>query len=384
MTRQAAIAGIGALPFSRNLGKPEQTAALEAILLALDDAGMSPDEVDGIMRTSIESTTDVHIAFCLGIPDLRFFGEVGHGGGSGCALVGHAAMAVELGVADVVVVYRARNRSSGGRPWAQMGAQPEIGGDSQWSMPFGIVRPVDQIALLARRYMHDYPITERHFGEVAVAARFHASRNPAAQMRDPITLDDHASSRPVSEPLRLLDCCLESDGALAFVITTLERARSAPHSPAVVRSYAQGTGPEHVVMTSYHSEAPLRSTAVYAARSLYARCPVTPADIQCAQLYDAFSPLVLMSLEAYGFCAEGEGGSFAEGGALQWPEGRLPVNTSGGSLSEAYVHGFNLIAEGVRQVRGTSTSQVAGLEHCLVTSGNGVPTSALILGADRR
>src|SRR5205807_2535416 len=120
-----------------------------------------------------------------------------------------------------------------------------------------------------------------------------------------------------------------------------------------------------------------------AARNLYRHSTVGPKDIQCAQLYDAFSPLVLMSLEAYGFCGPGEGGAFAEDGALQWPDGRLPVNTSGGSLSEAYVHGFNLIAEGVRQVRGITTAQVAGLEHCLVSSGSGVPTSALILGADR-
>jgi len=379
--RTAAIAGMGALPFSKNLGKPERTAALEVILAALADAGMTPDDVDGMVRTTMESTTDAHIAFCLGIPDLRFFGEVGHGGGSGCALFGHAALAIEAGVADTIVVYRARNRSTGGRPWARAGM--EVGGDSQWSVPFGVVRPVDQIAILARRYLHEFGASTRHFGEVAVACRSHASRNPGAQMREPITLEDHAKAPPISEPLRLLDCCLESDGAIAFVMTTLERARSALHPPAVVRGYSQGIGPEHVVMTSYHSENPLHSTASFAGRSLYERSDVGPKDIQCAQLYDAFSPLVLMSLEAYGFCGPGEGAAFAEGGALQWPDGRLPVNTSGGSLSEAYVHGFNLIAEGVRQVRGTSTAQVAGLENCLVTSGNGVPTSAIILGIDR-
>ena len=380
-SRQAAIAGMGLLPFSKNLGRPERTAALEVILQALAEAGIGADDVDGVVRTTMESTTDAHIAFCLGIPDLRFFGEVGHGGGSGCALVGHAALAVEAGVADVVVVYRARNRSTGGRPWAQAGNQ--VGGDAQWSVPFGVVRPVDQIAMLARRYMHECGITTRHFGEVAVACRSHAARNPGAQMRDPITLQDHAAARPVSEPLRLFDCCLESDGAVAFVITTLERARGGTGPTVLIRAHAQGIGPEHVVMTSYHSENPLQSTATFAARNLYRHSTVGPKDIQCAQLYDAFSPLVLMSLEAYGFCGPGEGGAFAEDGALQWPDGRLPVNTSGGSLSEAYVHGFNLIAEGVRQVRGISTAQVAGLEHCLVSSGSGVPTSALILGADR-
>ena len=378
--RSAAIAGMGMLPFSRNLGRPERTAALEVILAALDEAGMTPDDVDGMVRTTIETTTDAHIAFCLGVPDLRFFCEVGHGGGSGCGMIGHAALAVESGLAECVVVYRARNRSTGGRPWAQAGMQ--VGGDMQWSIPFGVVRPVDQIAVLARRYMHEFGVTTRHFGEVAVACRAHAARNPGAQMREPITLEDHAGSRPISEPLRLLDCCLESDGAVAFVITTLERARSTPTAPVVIRGYAQGTGPEHVLMTSYHSENPVQSTAVYCGRTLYERSDITPADIQAAQLYDAFSPLVVMSLEAYGFCGPGEGGAYTEDGALQLG-GRLPVNTSGGSLSEAYVHGFNLIAEGVRQVRGTSTAQVDGLEHCLVTSGNGVPTSAVIVGVDR-
>lgn len=378
--RTAAIAGMGLLPFSKNLGRPERTAALEVILAALAEAGIDPGDVDGMVRTTIETTSDAHIAFCLGIPDLRFFCEVNHGGGSGCALIGHAALAVQSGLADCVVVYRARNRSTGGRPWARAGM--EVGGDMQWSIPFGVVRPVDQIAVLARRYMHEFGITTRDFGEVAVACRTHAARNPAAQMREPITLDDHAASRPISEPLRLLDCCLESDGAVAFVVTTLERARSAPTAPAVIRAYAQGTGPEHVLMTSYHSENPVQSTAVYCGRTLYRRSEVGPADIQAAQLYDAFSPLVLMSLEAYGFCAAGEAGDFARDGALQLG-GRLPVNTSGGSLSEAYVHGFNLLAEGVRQVRGTSTAQVDGLEHCLVTSGNGVPTSAVIVGVDR-
>lgn len=379
--RVAAIAGLAALPFSKNLGKPERTAALEVVLGALEDAAIPVDDVDGIVRTTLESTTDVHVAFCLGIPDLRFFGEVGHGGGSGCALIGHAALAIEAGVADVVVVYRARNRSSGGRPWATAGMQ--VGGDMQWSVPFGVVRPVDQIAMLTRRYLHHYGLSTRHLGEVAVACRHHATFNPGAQMRQPISLDDHAASRPISEPLRLLDCCLESDGAVAFVLTTLERARSCPHPPVVVRGYSQGVGPEHVVMTSYHSEDPLRTPAEFAARSLWARCGLGPGDIQCAQLYDAFTTLVLMSLEAYGFCGPGESGAFVEGGALQWPNGRLPVNTSGGSLSEAYVHGFNLLAEGVRQVRGTSTCQVRGLENCLVTSGNGVPTSAVVLGVDR-
>ena len=142
---------------------------------------------------------------------------------------------------------------------------------------------------------------------------------------------------------------------------------------------AQGTGPEHVVMANYHKPRFLETPSLYAARELWARAGVRPADIDCAQFYDAFTPLVTFSLEEYGFCKAGEGGAFGEGGRLEWPDGALPCNTSGGGLSEAYVHGFNLILEGVRQIRGASTCQVPDAQLCLVTSGGGVPTSAAIL-----
>jgi len=278
------------------------------------------------------------------------------------------------------VCWRARNRGSGGRPWA--GTRPEIGGDAQFYIPFGLVRPVDQIAMLARRHMHEYGTTSEQLGAVAVAFRKHAARNPAAMMREPMTLADHQASRMVSDPLRKLDCCLETDGALAVVLTSLERARDLRQRPAVVLAAAQGTGPEHVVMANYHQPSMLETPSLWAARELWARAGVLPSDVDCAQFYDAFSPLVVFSLEEYGFCKPGEGGAFCENGRLEWPDGALPANTSGGGLSEAYVHGFNLILEGVRQVRGSSSSQVSDASVCLVTSGAGVPTSALLLARD--
>jgi acetyl-CoA acetyltransferase len=162
-------------------------------------------------------------------------------------------------------------------------------------------------------------------------------------------------------------------------VTSLERARDLAKPPAVILAAAQGTGAEHVVMTGYHGPRFLETPSTAAARDLFAAAGVTPSDVDVAQIYDAFTPLVTLSLEEFGFCKAGEGGPFAEGGRLEWPGGALPVNTSGGGLSEAYVHGMNLIVEGVRQVRGASTSQVADAELCLVTSGAGVPTSALLL-----
>ena len=376
----AAIAGIGQTEFAKDIGRPERTIALEAIVAALDDAGLDPSQVDGLVRFDLESTSEVEVARNLGIPNLRFFGEIAYGGGAGCATVAHAAMAIVSGRASVVVCWRARNRGSGGRPWAA--TSNRVGGDQQWSAPFGLVRPVDQIAMLARRHMHEFGTTSEQLGAVAVACRAHAARNPHALMRDPISVADHQASRMVADPLRKLDCCLETDGALALVVTSLERARDLRRSPVRVLGASQATGEEHVVMTDYFGPRFLETPSTAAAHDLFAAAGLGPGDVDCAQFYDAFTPLVLLSLEEYGFCAAGESGPFAAEGRLAWPDGSLPSNTSGGGLSEAYVHGFNLILEGVRQLRGSSTAQVAGAETCLVTSGAGVPTSALLLGRD--
>jgi acetyl-CoA acetyltransferase len=377
MNKSAAIVGIGYTEFSKNISRPERTVALEAIRAALADAGIHPREVDGLVRFNIETTSEVEIARNLGIENLRFFGEIGYGGGAGCGTVAHAAMAIAQGRASVVVCWRARNRGSGGRPWAATG--PGVGGDAQFSAPYGLVRPVDQIAMLARRHMHEYGTTSEQFGAVAVACRSHAVRNPDACMREPMTLEDHQNSRLISEPLRKFDCCLETDGGLALVLVSAERARDLVQPPAYVLAASQGVGPQHVVMTDYHGPRFLETPSTHAARDLFAAAGVEPAAIDVAQFYDAFTPLVILSLEEYGFCKPGEGGALAAAGTLRWPDGALPSNTSGGGLSEAYVHGFNLLIEGVRQIRGTSSSQVADAELSLVTSGAGVPTSALIL-----
>ena len=374
----AAIVGIGQTEFAKDIGRPEQTIALEAILAALDDAGLSPSDVDGAVKFSLENTMEVDIARNLGIENLRFFADVAYGGGAGCGAVGHAAMAIATGQAETVVVWRARNRGSGGRPWASKGNR--ISGEFQWFLPFGLSRPVDQIAMLTRRHMIEYGSTQEHLGAVAVAFREHAQANPGALMHGkPMTLDDYLAARWISEPLRLFDCCLETDGALAVVLTSAARARDCRHPAALVSGYAQGIGPEHVVMANYFTPDPLVSPGHYAAPDLWRAAGMGPEDIDCVQLYDAFSPLVVISLEAFGFCKPGEGGPFAAAGNLRAEGGSLPCNTSGGSLSEAYVHGMNLILEGVRQLRGDSVNQVAGCETVMVSSGNGVPTSAMVM-----
>ena len=206
-----------------------------------------------------------------------------------------------------------------------------------------------------------------------------ANRNPAALMHErELTREQYMSARWISEPLCLFDNCLETDGALACVVVSAERARDCPQRPVLLHAFGQGLPAQHHTMVNYWCDDPLTGPAWTCARQLFGHSDIRPQDIAVAQLYDAFTPLIPLSLEGYGFCKRGEGAAFTEDGALELG-GRLPFNTSGGGLSEAYVHGFNLIVEGVRQMRGTSCNQVEGAESCLVTAGEGVPTSAMLL-----
>jgi acetyl-CoA acetyltransferase len=378
MKDRAAIAGIGATRFGRGLPEPETALAAQAILAALDDAGLAPGDVDGLSCYTLETTHEDVLAATLGLGDLGFFARAPFGGGGGCAAVGLAAMAIAAGQAEVVVVWRARKRAArAARPWAN--SAPVAEGDPAFALPFGLVRPADQVAMTARRWMHETGATRDHLANVALACRRHAQANPAAQMHGrPLTREAYHAARMVSEPLGLYDCCLETDGAAAVVLVSAERARDLRRPPVYVHAASMGLADRGTIMTSYYGPDPLRGPGSVCAHGLWARSDIGPADIDVAQIYDAFTPLVLMSLEAYGFCGRGEGAAFSEGGALEIG-GQLPVNTSGGGLSEAYIHGFNLIVEGVRQLRGTSVNPVAGAKACLVTSGECVPTSALVL-----
>jgi acetyl-CoA acetyltransferase len=374
---RAAIVGIGQTEFGRRLDAPELQLACEAIVAALADCGIAPSEVDALTSYTMQQNNDFELARSVGLGDLRFFAQVGYGGGAGCGTVGLLAMAIATGQASVGVAYRARKRGSGARPWAT--TSERISDQWKWTRPYGLVRPADETALLARRYLHEVGGTREQLAQIALAQRAHANQNPAAQMHGRVmTMDDYLAARWISEPLCLFDNCLETDGAVACVVVSAERARDLPHPPAIVHAFAQGLERDHHQMVNIHKDEPLRGPGHLIAKQLWAGSDIGPADLSCAQIYDAFSPLVPWSLEAYGICGPGEGLAFGEGGALG-PGGRFPVNTSGGSLSEAYVHGFNLITEGVRQIRGTSTSQVADAQAVLVTSAEEVPSGALVL-----
>ncbi len=371
-----AIAGIGQTAFAKHLERSEKRLACEAIAAALADAGIAASEVDAMASYTLEASDEVDIAKSVGFGDVTFFSQIGFGGGAGCATVGHLAMAIATGQASVGVAWRSRKRGSGSRPWSKPATLPT---PAQWTKPWGLLRPVDEIAMLARRYFHEYGATRDQLANVALACRAHANRNPAALMHErTMTREDYLNARWISEPLCLFDNCLETDGALACVVVAADRARDCPHPPAYLHAFGQGLPAQHHTMVNYWNDDPLLGPSWTAADALWRHADFEPGDVDVAQVYDAFTPLIPLSLEGYGFCDRGEGAAFTEDGSIELG-GRLPVNTSGGGLSEAYVHGFNLITEGVRQLRGTSTGQVEGAETCLVTSGEGVPTSALLL-----
>lgn len=382
-----AIAGIGATEFSKDSGRSELQLTLEAVTAALADAGIGPDEVDGMVTFSGDESPEIDLARGLGFRPLTFFDRIDYGGGAACATVQHAAMAVATGVASVVVCYRGFNERSGYRfgSGARALAPNQHGIDVSLHRSAGLATGAAFIAMVARRYMHEFGATSADFGQVTVAARGHAATNPAAWFHDrPITIDDHQASPHIVEPLRLLDCCQESDGAVALVVTSLDRARDGARAPAVIRGAAQATAPNQQLMTSYYDRDLTEELpgGRLLAEQLWRQSGLGPADLQTAVIYDHFTPFVLMQLEDFGFCARGEARHLVADGAIG-PGGRLPVNTHGGQLGEAYIHGMNGIAEAVRQVRGTAANPVAGVEHVLVTAGTGPPTSALVVGVDR-
>jgi acetyl-CoA acetyltransferase len=387
---RAAIVGIGESEYTKwgqITDRSEFQLALEVIVAAVEDAGLSLDDVDGFSSFSNDRNEALLVATALGLPRLRYADMTWiTGGGGACAAVGNAAMAIATGVARCVVVYRAIRMGEFqrfGRPLASEAARPldrELG----FALPFGLFNATIGMAMLVRRHMHLYGTTTEQLGAVAVACRAHANRNPAAVMHGrPMTLADHASSRMIVDPFRLLDCCLETDGACALVLVAAERAPDLRARPVYVRAAAQGMGPRYGIGTwSMHympEEDYATGGAASVAADLYAMAGLGPADIDVAQLYDHYTGMVILALEDFGFCPRGDGGRFVEDGALRWPDGRLPLNTAGGSLSEAYVHGLNHVVEGVKQLRGQAVSQVAGADTCLVASGTGIPTSALVL-----
>ncbi|HWK68297.1 MAG TPA: acetyl-CoA acetyltransferase [Rhizobiaceae bacterium] len=381
-----AIVGIGVTEFAKHGGikdRSEFALCCEAIAKAAEDAGIDVSEIDGFCSYAAERHEPVLIQQTLGIPELRFSNMVWGAGGGGCSgAVMNAALAVHAGICRNVVVYRSLCQGQYER-YGQYRARPTGGA---YMAPFGLMTPAQMVALTFRRHMHRYGTPAEALGHVAVTFREHAQRNPAALQYDkPLTLTEHAGARRIADPFGLYDCCLETDGAGALIVTSREHARDLKQRPVRILAAAQASGPgwglgptgsHNMPVDDYHTT---NSRAL--GKALFGMAGISPSDLDCAQIYDAFSGLAIMALEDFGVCEPGEAAHFIMAGNLSWErKGRLPSNTAGGLLSEGYLQGLNLVLEGVRQMRGTSTAQVDGAETCLVTSGGALAhKSALIL-----
>jgi acetyl-CoA acetyltransferase len=376
---KVSIAGVGYTPITRASGKSPLGLAVEAVLAAVDDAGLTIDDIDGFSTFHVNDSAPIHeVSGTLGLRDLPWFNEEFGGGNRVAAIIGQAAVAVATGAARNVVVYRAMNGRSGKRMGASAGGRPVPGTEVQYQQPYGFLAPSQAYAFAARAHMLRYGTTERHLGTIAVQQRSNAVLNPRAQMRTPITLEDYFASRPITTPFRLLDCCQESDAACAIVLARTDRAADLRHRPITIKGWTATVGPD-----DFSKGGDLTSSNVPVLRErLYSMAGLSATDIDVAELYDAFSFSVLVQLEDYGFCKKGEGGSFLESGGAAL-SGSIPVNTHGGFLSEGYIHGLNHVCEAVSQLRGDAgPRQVPNAEVALSTAQPGFltgATSAIIL-----
>jgi acetyl-CoA acetyltransferase len=382
---RCAIVGIGETDYSRNSGRSDLTLATQAALAAIADAGLQPDDIDGIVRCDMDTVYHHDLVESVGLPNVTYWAEVGPGGVAAAAMVGQAVGAILSGQATTVLVFRELNGRSGRRYGLSSASSQVVGGGGTYDelyMPYGLLTPGQAFAMFAQRHMIEFGTTSEQLGQIPITCRKRANANPRAQMRDrPMTIDDYLSARMISTPLRMFDFCLETDGACAVVVTTAERAGDLAQPPVLIRAVAQATLPSPQPGMMFPTLArptitSLPATAV--ADVLYRRAGLGPADVDVAQFYDCFSITVLLQIEDWGFCAKGEGGPFVASGAIDI-DGTIPINTGGGHLSEGYIHGLNHVLEGVRQMRGTSSSQVADAEVCLVTSTPLPPGSGLML-----
>jgi acetyl-CoA acetyltransferase len=382
MRDRTAIVGVGSTPYYRRGASAPQTRfelAGKAVLAALEDAGLSVTDVDGFAFYSY-GLEPGGLTEMLGIPELRFSAVVSAAGGGSAGILDLAAMAVATGRANVVVGMGVSQMTVQryGSVFTQLPPTPE---GAFFSMA-GLVGPGQTMAMMARRRMHVFGETREHFAEVAMSTRLYASTRETALKREPMTLDDYFNAPMVADPLCLFDFCLETDGALAFVVTSAERARDLRQPPVLIAASAHGGSMDWgrgFFWQSMPDEAYLTGGHAPVGRRLYEMAQITPDDIDVALLYDHFGPLVLPQLEDYGFCPRGEAGPFVASGALR-KGGKLPLNTHGGHLSEAYVIGMTHIREAVEQLRGTAVNQVDGARHALVSGGPApIPLSGAIL-----
>jgi acetyl-CoA acetyltransferase len=373
------ITGVGITEIVRDSGATPREMAVAAARLALDDAGISPQALDGVGTFQLnDSIPAVDLAAELGVPVVRWYAEQQMGGPGGTFAVCDAALAIAAGLADTVLVFRSMNGRSGLR-MGTYGAAAGAEGFRQWTLPYGYTGPPQWYGMWAHRHMAQYGTTSEHLGVVAVTLREHAQLNPAAYFQGrPMTLADHQRSRMVSSPFRLLDCCLETDAAAALVLTRADRAVDCRQPPVYIGGFANGAGPSPA-QPGYDWPDLTRMYPAYLADDAFAMAGLERSDVDVAMIYDAFTFAVISQLEDLGFVEKGDGGPFVAEGNIRLG-GALPVNPNGGLLSEGYVHGLNNLIEGVRQLRGAADArQVPDAEVAVVTASEGARGGVLIL-----
>ena len=375
LSGRVVIAGIGHTAFGKHPGRGTVSLNVEAIRKALADADIEKREVDGLLVKAPTSKFEMmyaqKLAEALGMQP-RIGGVYDHGGASNISMISYAAMAIEAGQCEVALVSLADNPATGSRQAYEKSYGDDGSGLFGWfSTPAGY-------AMVAQRHMAQYGTTSDQLGAIAVACRKHGAANPHAQLRKPLTLEQYRESRLIVEPLRRDDCCLVSDGAAAVVLMSAKKAAELKVAkPVPVLGFGQGQTSWDVALRPDLTT----SAAKVSAQTAFAMAGLKPADIDVAQIYDCFTICALMTLEAYGFCAQGGGGRFVEGGRIELG-GDLPINTSGGLLSETGMPGMQLVLEGVRQMRGDSVNQVKGAGKCAVSNQGGImhTHSTLLLG----
>lgn len=379
-TSRCAIAGVGQTEFRRRHDKSLDALVVEAGRLAIADAGLSGLQIDGIITPQNQPAIDEIAAGC-GIRSLRYKTINAYTPGAGpLAAVIEAQLAIRAGLATAVLITYGIKTSRPGGPYAFHAADPL---KADLEMPVGFYGQPLYFAAMAQRYRHQYGLEPEHLAAVAIGRRQWAALTPGAQKPEQLTLPDYLATPFVAEPLRSVDCCLISDGAAAYVVTSLERARDLRQKPAVVAGICAGSHPW--TLTEMFTQSPdfLNIGPGDAGRRAFAEAGVTPADVDVAQIYDCFTLSVILQLESLGFCPRGEGGRFVADGRTA-PGGALPLNTNGGHLAHAYVPAATLVVEGVLQTRGTrGPAQVSNVEVSLVSTFGGPDHVTMILTPDR-
>lgn len=382
---RAAIVGVGETTYYKHGQSPvgEFELALQAVLAACADAGIDPHDIDGFSSYADERSEASRMAAALGVRRLRSsLMQWGGGGGGCCASVANAAAAVATGMADCVVAFRSLAQGQYGR-FGQAANTRTVSGERAYLMPYGVLAPPTRFAMRVRRFMHEHGVRQEALRAIALASYHHAQANPRALMHGkPLSAEAYDASRWITEPLHLYDCCMENDGAAAVIVVSAERAKDFRQKPAYILGAASGASHRFAAMAH---NSPDYGSADFGtlAPDLFAMAQLGPSDVGSVQCYENFTGGVVMALAEHGFFRPEQANEFLQPDALIAPQGRLPLNTSGGNLAECYMHGFELILEATRQVRGTSTSQAARGDVALVIGGPMVaPASNLLLGSE--